>query len=111
VPLPPCGHVIAVCEVCGGPLRAATILFGEPLPPEALARATDVARHCDLMLAVGSSLVVNPAAQLPLLAKRSGALLAIVNRTETALDVSADILVRGEAGPILQALAAAAVSG
>jgi NAD-dependent deacetylase len=98
------------CEVCGGPLRAATILFGEPLPQEALARATDAARTCDLMLAIGSSLVVNPAAQLPLLAKRAGAILAILNRTETALDGSADLLLRGEAGPTLQALAATFVA-
>jgi NAD-dependent deacetylase len=95
------------CEICGGPLRAATILFGEALPREALDRAIAAARACDLMLVVGSSLIVNPAAQLPVLAKRSGARLAIVNRTPTPLDALADVHVIGEAGPVLSAVSAA----
>ena len=81
------------------------MLFGEPLPDEALRRATAAAAGCDLMLVVGSSLVVNPAAQLPVLAKRRGARLAIVNRTPTPLDALADVRVTGEAGPVLRALA------
>jgi NAD-dependent deacetylase len=98
------GEAVPACTVCGGMLRAATVLFGEPLPPEALRRATEAARSCDLMVIVGSSLVVNPAAQLPLIAKRSGAKLAIVNRTPTPLDAVADVRVIGEAGPVLSAL-------
>jgi NAD-dependent deacetylase len=95
------------CEICGGPLRAATILFGEALPRNALDRAIAAARACDLMLVVGSSLIVNPAAQLPVLAKRSGARLAIVNRTPTPLDALADVHVIGEAGPVLSAVSGA----
>jgi NAD-dependent deacetylase len=101
------GESLPACEVCGGILRAATILFGEALPKEALERAVEAARGCDLMLVVGSSLIVNPAAQLPVLAKRSGASLAIVNRTPTPLDALADVTHRGEAGPALSAIAAA----
>lgn len=93
------------CQVCGGPLRTATILFGQPPPAEALRLAVEAARTADLMLVVGSSLVVNPAARLPLMAKCSGARLAIVNRTPTPLDAAADVLVRADAGPILSALA------
>lgn len=95
------------CERCGGPLRAATILFGESLPPEALQAAVDAARNCDVMLVVGSSLIVNPAAQLPILAKREGARLAIINRTPTPLDRLADVRIAAEAGPTLGALATA----
>jgi NAD-dependent deacetylase len=95
------------CDICGGPLRAATVLFGEALPREALERAVAAARACDLMLVVGSSLIVKPAAQLPVLAKRSGARLAIVNRTPTPLDPLADLHVIGEAGPVLSALSSA----
>jgi NAD-dependent deacetylase len=97
------------CEVCGGPLRGATILFGEALPAEALARAADVSAACDLMVVVGSSLVVQPAAQLPLLAKRRGARLAIVNRTPTPLDGEADLALAGEAGPVLREVVTALV--
>jgi NAD-dependent deacetylase len=95
------------CERCGGPLRAATILFGEALPAQALQAAVDAARDSDVMLVVGSSLIVKPAAQLPILAKREGARLAIVNRTPTPLDDLADVRVAAEAGPTLGALAAA----
>ena len=90
------------CVVCGGPLRGATVLFGEPLPAEALRRAAEASAACDLMLVIGSSLVVNPAAQLPALAKQRGARLIIVNRTPTPLDVLADALVGGDAGPVLR---------
>lgn len=96
------------CEVCGiGPLRAATILFGEALPRVALERAIDVSRQCDLMLVIGSSLIVNPAARLPGIAKQRGAKIAIVNRTPTPLDALADVHVVGEAGPILSQISTA----
>lgn len=97
------------CEICGGPLRAATVLFGEALPRAALDRAIAAARACDLMLVVGSSLIVKPAAQLPVLAKRSGARLAIVNRTPTPLDALADVHLIGQAGAILSAVNAAVI--
>lgn len=100
-PLPP------PCTVCGGPLRAATILFGESLPRDALLQATAAARECDAMLVIGSSLVVNPAARLPLLARQHGAALAIVNRTPTPADDIAGVVIRGDAGPVLSRLAGA----
>lgn len=99
------GESVPACEVCGGPLRAATILFGESLPRQALSRAFTAAAACDLMLVVGSSLIVKPAAQVPVVAKRAGAHLALINRTPTPLDALADVLVAGEAGPTLSALA------
>lgn len=93
------------CTVCGGPLRTSTILFGEAMPVEALRLAQRVTLAADLMLVVGSSLVVNPAARLPAIAKQRGAGLIIINRTPTPLDAEADIRVAAEAGPTLAALA------
>lgn len=99
-----------ICQVCGGPLRSATVLFGESLPAEALRRAALAAQSCDLMLVIGTSLVVNPAAQLPVIAKQAGAKLVIVNRKPTPLDDLADVVVRGDAGPALTVVAASIAS-
>jgi NAD-dependent deacetylase len=99
------------CEVCGGPLRSGTILFGESLPAKALELAGKVSLVTDLMIVVGSSLVVNPAARLPAIAKKHDAGLIIVNRTGTPLDEEADIVVRTEAGPTLRAMVDAVVEG
>lgn len=93
------------CEVCGGRLRGATILFGESLPQDALQAAVLAARDADLMVVVGSSLIVQPAARLPEIAVASGAKLAIINNEATPLDGLADVLVRGGAGAALVALA------
>jgi NAD-dependent deacetylase len=87
-------------------LRAATVLFGQALPEEPLSRAFAAARRCDLMLVVGSSLVVQPAARIPEVAVASGAKLAIVNNEPTPLDSLADVVVRVGAGTALTALAA-----
>ncbi len=92
------------CERCGGMLRAATVLFGQAMPEDALRRAFAVARSSDLMLVVGSSLVVQPAARLPEIAVASGARLAIVNNEPTPLDNLADVVVRASAGAVLSAL-------
>jgi NAD-dependent deacetylase len=89
------------CTVCGGPLRTATVLFGESLPEDALRKAVLVSRSCDLMLVVGSSLVVNPAARLPRLAKDSDAKIVIINREPTPLDAVADLLILADAGSTL----------
>lgn len=98
------GEIDPHCVVCGGVLRSATILFGEPLPKAALEHAVAMAQVADFMLIVGTSLVVNPAAQLPLIAQRNGAKLAIVNREPTPLDDKVDLVVRGDAGPTLSAV-------
>lgn len=93
------------CEVCGGILRAATILFGEALPRQALHTAFAVAQHTDLLLVVGSSLMVNPAARLPAIARERGAGLVIINREPTPLDHRADVRIAADAGPTLRLLA------
>jgi NAD-dependent deacetylase len=98
------GETEPPCEVCGGMLRAATILFGEQLPPEAWQRALELTKQCDLMLVIGSSLVVNPAAKLPELAKQTGAKVVIINRLPTPLDNSVDLVVTGESGSTLEAV-------
>ena len=95
------------CQRCGGILKAATVSFGQPLPPAAWARAERLARDCDAFLAVGSSLVVYPAAELPVIAKEGGAVLVIINREPTPLDPLADAVLHGEAGRLLPAIAAA----
>lgn len=95
------GEAIPACRVCGGTLRAATIAFGEAMPREPLRRAIEAARACDLFLIIGSSLVVNPAAQLPWIAAEAGAYIAILNQTPTPLDGLAQLLLRGAAGEIM----------
>ncbi|HEU0113287.1 MAG TPA: Sir2 family NAD-dependent protein deacetylase, partial [Thermomicrobiales bacterium] len=101
------GETFPHCPACGGALRTATILFGEALPAAAWREAVLLTQLCDAMLVVGSSLVVQPAAHLPVLAHDRGAKLAIVNRMATPLDAVADVRVAADAGPTLAALAAA----
>ncbi len=86
---------------CGGIIKTATVSFGQPMPAAAMQRAQDLASDCDLFLVVGSSLVVWPAAGIPLLAKRNGAMLAIVNRDPTEFDDIADLVVRADIGDTL----------
>ena len=99
------------CRVCGGVLRSSTVLFGESLPEETLRRAVEASAAADLMLVVGSSLVVKPAAQLPVVARKRGAGLVIVNREATPLDDIANAVVRGEAGPVLDTLSRLVLDG
>lgn len=99
------------CEHCGGILRASTVLFGETLPEVTLRRALEASAEADLMLIVGSSLVVKPAAQLPVVARKRGARLVIVNREPTPLDELAHAVVRGEAGPVLEELVRQVLDG
>ena len=89
---------------CDGLLKPAVTLFGEDLPPGVLARATAALEQCDLLLVVGSSLEVEPAASLPALARNAGARLVVVNRDPTRLDDSADAVVRSEIGDVLSEL-------
>ena len=92
---------IPYCRVCGGLVKTATISFGQPMPEREMARAEAETLACDLFLVLGSSLVVYPAAGFPLLAKRNGAALAIVNREPTELDPYADLALHDEIGPAL----------
>jgi NAD-dependent deacetylase len=92
------------CTQCGGIVKTATISFGQPMPETQMTRAQKAAKACDLMLVLGSSLVVYPAAGFPLLAKRNGARLAILNRDATPQDQFADLVVNAEIGPTLRAV-------
>lgn len=89
------------CRECGGLLKTATISFGQAMPEHEMERAERATRACDLFLVLGSSLVVYPAAGFPLLAKRGGAKLAIVNREPTDIDDFADLVLHAEIGPTL----------
>ncbi|HEX3708692.1 MAG TPA: Sir2 family NAD-dependent protein deacetylase [Pseudolabrys sp.] len=86
---------------CGGYIKTATVSFGQSMPAEAMARAEELTQDCDLLLAIGSSLVVWPAAGFPLMAKRNGAALVIINREPTEFDVLADLVVRHDIGDVL----------
>ena len=90
------------CEACGGMVKSATISFGQSMPEEAMRRSHEAVASCDLLIAIGSSLVVQPAARFPAIAKRNGARLAIVNRDPTPLDGLADVVVRGDIGTVMQ---------
>jgi NAD-dependent deacetylase len=93
------------CTACGGPVKAATISFGQAMPEPAMRRAFAVTADCDLFFAIGSSLVVYPAASFPSLARQHGARLVILNGEPTPLDDIADLVLRGDIGDILQPLA------
>jgi NAD-dependent deacetylase len=92
------------CAACGGLIKTATISFGQPMPEPEMARAEAATLACDLMLVLGSSLAVYPAAGFPLLAKQQGARLAILNRDETPQDDIADLALRAEIGPTMRAV-------
>lgn len=94
------------CPECGGILKSATISFGQSLVMRDLLRAQDAAEHCDLLLAVGSTLCVYPAAALVPTAHRAGARIMIVNGGPTEMDDLADAVLQGRIGELLPALVA-----
>jgi len=98
------GDLAPECRHCGGLLKSATVSFGQAMPQRELARAVELSQGCDVFLAAGSSLVVQPAAMLPAIAKQAGARLIILNRTPTPLDEAADLVLRDEIGQALPAL-------
>jgi NAD-dependent deacetylase len=89
------------CTSCDEPVKTATISFGQAMPDEAMRRATELAQNCDLFLAIGSSLVVWPAAGFPLMAKNCGAKLVIINNEPTDQDDIADLVIRQDIGETL----------
>jgi NAD-dependent deacetylase len=91
-------ETLPVCQACGGIVKAATISFGQAMPEVAMALAERETLAADLFLVLGSSLVVYPAAGFPVVAKRNGAKLAIVNREPTDLDPIADLVINAEIG-------------
>jgi NAD-dependent deacetylase len=98
---------VAICPTCGGAVKPDVVLFGELLPEEAMARATELAEGADLMLCVGSSLAVHPVAGLPQLTLSHGGALAIVTKGETPYDHDAELKLDGEVDEELTALVAA----
>ncbi|MCS7050401.1 MAG: Sir2 family NAD-dependent protein deacetylase [Thermomicrobium sp.] len=96
---------VPVCPVCGGIVKEATVAFGEPVPRRLLERALALAEATPVMLVIGTSLVVVPAAHVPRRAARSGAFVAIVNDEPTPLDREAHVVVRARAGAALTYLA------
>ena len=93
-----------VCGQCGGILKPATISFGQAMPVEAMQRAQKLSESAEIFIVVGSSLQVQPAASFPVLAKQSGAFLAIINRDPTPLDSLADYNHRGAIGEFFNKL-------
>ncbi len=94
-------ETLPVCEACGGIIKTATISFGQAMPELQMAEAQAESLAADLFIAIGSSLVVYPAAGFPVLAKRNGARLVIVNREPTDIDDMADLVVNAEIGDTL----------
>jgi NAD-dependent deacetylase len=95
------GVEIPLCDGCGGLIKSATISFGQAMPEDVLTEAFNLCIETDVILAIGSSLVVEPAASLPFHAKQNGARLVIINRTETPLDSLADVVLREPIGESL----------
>lgn len=92
------------CRECGGTLKPATVSFGQAMPERETALAFEHAERADVFLVIGSSLVVHPAAYLPVRAVESGAKLVIVNLQPTPCDEMASVLLRGKAGETMAAL-------
>ena len=93
-----------ICDSCGGYLKPATISFGQQMPVEGMKRAQTLCETAEVFIVVGSSLQVQPAASFPVLAKRNGAYLAIINRDPTPLDTLADYTYRGAIGEFFKEL-------
>lgn len=94
-------ETLPLCRDCGGMVKTATVSFGQAMPQRAMELAEAETLACDLFLAIGSSLVVFPAAGFPVLAKQNGARLVIINREPTDMDGVADLVINDEIGPTL----------
>lgn len=89
---------------CGGYLKPDTISFGQAMPEKEVTTATQLSRSCDFFMVIGSTLLVQPAASMPVYAKENGAFLSIVNLSETPCDRMCDVLIQGKAGEVLPEL-------
>lgn len=98
------GEEDPACDACGAPLKSKTISFGQAMPEREMAEALQFSMDADVYVAIGSSLVVEPAASMPRYAKQHGARLAIINRTPTPLDRVADLIIRGGIGETMSAV-------
>jgi NAD-dependent deacetylase len=99
-------HTVPPCPACGGILKPDVVFFGQPLPAEALQKASEESGRCDLFIVVGSTLSVYPAARMPEYALSAGARLIIINLSPTPLDKKAEINIKARAGEILPVIAA-----
>jgi NAD-dependent deacetylase len=97
---------VPVCEECQGILKPDAVFFGESLPQKTLQSAIHHSAQCDLFIVIGSSLVVYPAASLPMYAKEAGAKLVIINQAETPYDATADVVIHHSAGDVMQGILA-----
>jgi NAD-dependent deacetylase len=95
------GVRVPKCSECSGILKSDTVAFGQPMPPKETEESFRRARNCDLLIVIGSSLVVQPAASIPLEARKSGAKLVIINRDPTHQDSYADLVIHGSAGEVM----------
>lgn len=95
-----------LCSICQGPLKVATIAFGQAMPEQVMMRSFELANSCDLFITLGSSLVVQPANLLPLQAKKAGAKLILVNMSNTPYDEIMDVIITGKAGESMSAMLA-----
>ena len=89
------------CDLCSGIVKAATISFGQAMPEKEMILSQECSLSCDLFITIGSSLQVYPAASFPLLAKKNGSKLIILNREKTDLDIYADLVINDEIGSFL----------
>lgn len=96
-------ETLPYCDKCGGIIKTATISFGQPMPEVEMERAEAAIRDCDLLIVMGSSLVVYPAASFPRLAKENGARLVIINNEPTDLDPYCDLVLHRAIGETLSA--------
>lgn len=95
------GEIPPRCDKCNGVLKSEAVLFGEPLPEGAMKEAMDICKNTDLMIVIGSSLTIYPAAYLPQLAKNSGAKIILNNLDGENRDGVADIVLQGHAGNLI----------
>jgi NAD-dependent deacetylase len=95
------GEKVPTCEACGGIMKPDVIQFGQALPEREIREAQKRAAECDMLLACGSSMVVYPAAQMPLVAKNNGAKLVILNLMPTPHDPYADVVINDKIGEVL----------
>ncbi|MFW9848297.1 MAG: NAD-dependent deacetylase [Candidatus Thorarchaeota archaeon] len=95
------GEIPPICDKCGGILKSEAVLFNEPLPEDAMQKAIDLSRSTDLMLVIGTSLTIYPAAFIPQIAKNSGAKIILINLEGTNRDNVADIVLKGKASEVV----------
>ena len=95
------GERVPRCEECGGLVKPDTISFGQAMPDKEMREAESHSRQCDLFIVIGSSLVVQPAALMPVYASHGGARLVIINLTPTPYDTEADLVIHGQAGEVM----------